>query len=116
LDPFRPEKKEDIAKIKKIQIAIHENFKSYVKASRGKKIDKDIVCTGEFWDARKALDLGLIDGVGHLEPLLKERYGDEIEFKLISRKKPLFARLSKSMINSVVGATINKFYFSKFNV
>ena len=116
LDPFRPEKKEDIAKIKKIQIAIHENFQNYVKVSRGEKIDKDSVCTGEFWDARKALELGLIDGVGHLEPLLKERYGDQIEFKVVSRKKTLFARLSKSMINGVIGATISKVYFSRFNL
>ena len=116
LDPFRPEKKQDIAKIKKIQVAIHENFKNYVMISRGKKIDKDLVCTGEFWDARKSLELGLIDGIGHLEPLLKDRYGDKVEFKIISRKKPLFSRLSKAMINSLVGATISKLYFSRFNL
>jgi serine protease SohB len=116
LDPFRPENQEDIVKIKKIQTAIHENFQNYVKASRGEKIHKKSVCTGEFWDARKALDLGLIDGIGHLEPVLKERYGDKIEFKIISRKKPLFARLSKSMINSVIGAYMSKLYFARFNL
>ena len=116
LDPFRPEKKEDIAKIKKIQIAIHQNFKNYVKHSRGKKIDEHLVCTGEFWDARKAVELGLIDGVAHLEPFLKDRYGDNIKFKTVNVKKSLFSKLSKSMVNSIVGATTNKLHFSKFEI
>ena len=116
LDPFRPEKKGDIEKIKKIQSAIHANFKGYVEESRGAKIDTELVCNGEFWDARKAFDLGLIDGIDHLEPLLKMRFGDKIEFKVVSRKKPLFARLSKSMINSIHGAVINKLYFGRFNL
>ena len=115
MDPFRPEKKSDIEKIKKIQIAIHENFKKHVGDSRGSKIDPDLVCTGEFWDARKALDLGLIDGIDHLEPQLRMRYGNKIEFKVVSRKKPLFARLSKSMVNSIFGAVISKLYFGRFN-
>ncbi len=116
LDPFRPEKKSDIQKIKKIQIAIHDNFKRYVAQSRGGKINTDVVCTGEFWDARKALELGLIDGVEHLEPLLKKRFGEKIEFKPVSRKKALFARLSKSMIDSIFGALISKLYFKRFNL
>ena len=116
LDPFRPEKKSDIQKIKKIQIAIHDNFKRYVAQSRGRKINTDVVCTGEFWDARKALELGLIDGVEHLEPLLKKRFGEKIKFKQVSRKKALFARLSKSMIDSIFGAVISKLYFGRFNL
>ena len=116
LDPFRPEKKSDIQKIKKIQIAIHDNFKRYVAQSRGGKINTDVVCTGEFWDAKKALELGLIDGVEHLEPLLKKRFGEKIEFKPVSRKKALFARLSKSMIDSIFGALISKLYFKRFNL
>ena len=42
LDPFRPEKKSDIEKIKNIQSSIHDNFKRYVEESRGAKIDKDL--------------------------------------------------------------------------
>ncbi len=116
LDPFRPEKKADIQKIQKIQRSIHNNFKKYVEGSRGIKIDTEIVCTGEFWDARNALDLGLIDGIDHLEPLLKKRYGSKIRFKVVSRKKPLFARLSKSMIDSVSGAIVSKLYFGRFTL
>ncbi len=116
LDPFRPEKKSDIEKIKKIQVAIHNNFKRYVGKSRSKKVNVDLVCTGEFWDARKALELGLIDGIDHLEPLLKKRFGEKIEFKTISRKKPLFARLSKSMVDSFFGVVVNKLYFRRFNL
>ncbi len=116
LDPFRPERKADIEKIRKIQGAIHENFKIHVGNSRGPKIDSNLVFTGEFWDARKALELGLIDGVDHLEPLLKKRFGKKINFKVISRKKPLFARLSKTLIDSIYGSLVSKLYFGRFNL
>ena len=116
MDPFRPEKKADIEKIKKIQGAIHANFKRYVGERRGAKINEDLVCTGEFWDARKALELGLIDGIDHLEPLIKMRFGEKIELKVIKGKKPLFARLSRSMISSIHGAIINKLHYGRFNL
>ncbi len=116
LDAFRPEKKSDIEKIKNIQSAIHNNFKQYVENSRGTKINKDKVCTGEFWDANKALELGLIDGIEHLEPLLTKRFGKKIEFKTISRKKPFFARLSRSMINNILGVVVSKAYFGRFHI
>ena len=116
LDPFRPEKKSGIEKIKNIQRALHENFKHFVAENRGSKIDVELVCNGEFWDARKALELGLVDGIAHLEQLLKERFGDKIQFKTISRKKPFFARLSKTIINSMIGAVINKLYYNRFNL
>ena len=116
LDPFRPEKPSDIVKLKKIQESIHNNFIKHVEGRRGDKINKDNVCTGEFWTATKSLELGLIDGIGHLEPILKDRYGEKIEFKLISRRKPFFARLSRAMINGVVGLILNKLYFSRYNM
>ena len=116
LDPFRPENEDDITKLKSIQREIHGNFKNHVELSRGKKIESSLVCTGEFWDAKKSLELGLIDGIGHLETVLENRYGDEIDFKLVSRRKPLFSRLSKSMVNSIIGSAISKLYFSRFNL
>jgi len=116
LDPFRPERSSDIVKLRNIQESIHKNFIKHVEVRRGKKITKDQVYTGEFWNAEKALNLGLIDGIGHLEPILKDRYGEKIEFKLVSRRKPLFARLSKTMINGVVGLIISKLHFSRYNL
>ena len=115
LDPFRPEKIGDVKKLQ-IQKAIHLNFIKHVKLRRGNKITDDVVFSGEFWNAEKALQLGLIDGVGHIEPVLKKRYGENIELKIISRRKPLFARLSRSLINGVVGMVLDRIHFSRFNL
>jgi serine protease SohB len=116
LDPFRPEQKEDIVRLKIIQKAIHDNFRRHVEKRRGEKIKGENIFTGEVWDSFRAKDLGLIDGIGHLEPVLTERYGEEIEFKHVSKKKPLFARLSKSTIDSIFEVFVNKAYFSRFNL
>ena len=81
LDPFRPERKDEIARLKLIQKAIHQNFKDFVFSRRGKRIEGKKVFTGEVWEANRARDLGLIDGIGHLEPILKEKFGKEIKLK-----------------------------------
>ncbi len=65
LDPFQPEKPDDVKRIKAIQKDIHEHFIALVKERRGARLrgtDKTLF-SGEFWTAQKALELGLADGV-----------------------------------------------------
>ena len=106
---------EDREKLKEQLEEIHSLFKSSVNEYRP-ELNLDKVATGEYWYGKRALELGLIDGIDHLEPLLKKRYGSKIRFKVVSRKKPLFARLSKSMIDSVSGAVVSKLYFGRFTL
>ncbi len=86
LDPFLPEKAEDVERIKAIQRDIHAEFKALVKSRRGARIDAagDSLFTGEFWSGKKALELGLIDGLSDLRTKMRELYGDEVRFKLVS--------------------------------
>jgi signal peptide peptidase SppA len=86
LDPFLPEKAEDVERIKAIQRDIHAEFKALVKSRRGARIDAagDSLFTGEFWSGKKALELGLIDGLSDLRSKMRELYGDEVRFKLVS--------------------------------
>ena len=75
LDPFKDVKQEDIKRLKDIQEEIHENFINHVKKSRGKKIkskDEDIY-NGLFWTGKKAIKLGLADGIGHIEDIMKKK-------------------------------------------
>ena len=83
LDPFQDQKPEDIAKLREVQQRIHEEFKIYVRERRGDRLkgaDEEIF-NGSFWTGREALELGLIDGVGHLRPILRERYGDKVRLR-----------------------------------
>ena len=104
LDPFKEEKEEDINRLKKIQEQIHENFISYVKSRRGNKIkeeDYDEVFSGLFWVGHKAIELGLGDGIGSINDVLRQKFGKKVKIKLIDQKKSFIQRkLSSSLIDS----------------
>ena len=48
--------------------------------------------TGEFWSGSKAVELGLIDGLGDLRSVMREKLGDKVNLKLITPKRGLFRR------------------------
>jgi signal peptide peptidase SppA len=86
LDPFLPEKAEDVERIKAIQRDVHAEFIDVVQARRGARISKagrDLF-TGEFWSGKTALEFGLIDGLTDLHTKMRELYGEEVRFKLIT--------------------------------
>ena len=90
LDPFKEEKKEDIDRLKDIQEQIHENFINYVESRRGEKLDiskKDEIFSGLFWVGQKGVDLGLADGLGNIDEIVKEKFGNKAKIKIIDQKK-----------------------------
>ena len=94
LDPFSPEKPEEIERLKLLQKDIHKAFRSLVEDRRGDKIAEagDMLFTGEFWSGVKAVELGLIDGLGDLRSVMREKLGDKVKLKLITPKRGLFRR------------------------
>ena len=105
LDPFKEEKEEDIQRLKKIQLELHSDFINLVKKSRGSKLkdpDKNNTFTGEFWSGSTSLKLGLVDGIGNAEQILREKFGENIEIKKFEKQKGFLAkRLSSSLDNQV---------------
>jgi serine protease SohB len=94
LDPFLPEKPDDVKRIKSIQKDIHEHFIALVKTRRGGKLngsDKALF-SGEFWTADKAIELGLADRMGDLRSFLRERFGEKVYTPLISAERSLLGR------------------------
>jgi signal peptide peptidase SppA len=87
LDPFQPEKKEDVERLKAIQLDIHEAFKTLVRYRRAGKLkgEENEVFSGAFWSGRRALDFGLIDGIGHLREVMSKKFGPKTEFKVIAK-------------------------------
>ena len=72
LDPFLPEKPEDVERLKAIQREIHESFIALVKARRGDKLDsrETALFSGEYWTGQRGRELGLVDAVGDLRSML----------------------------------------------
>lgn len=95
LDPFQQEKPEDVAWLKELQAQIHEEFKAHVHSWRGGKLkaSEAEVMNGEVWLGRKALDLGLIDALGTLPEVLKERFGPKVRLKPLKTRRSLLARV-----------------------
>jgi signal peptide peptidase SppA len=92
-DPFLPEKKEDVAHLKAVLADMHTVFIDLVKSSRGARLaDNPDLFTGQYWLAGKALELGLIDGIGDVRSDIRKRYGDKAELKLVSAPRGLFGR------------------------
>jgi signal peptide peptidase SppA len=94
LDIFLPEKAEDVERLKALQNEVHGAFIDLVRARRGVKIEKagDMLFTGEFWSGRKALELGLVDGLSDLRSKMREVYGDEVRLKLVMPSTSWFRR------------------------
>ena len=100
LDPFVEEKEDDIKRLKSIQLELHSDFIKVVESSRGNKLkdpEKNNIFTGEFWTGASALSLGLIDGIGNADQILKEKFGDKIIIK--NFEKPIKANLQQ--VNSL---------------
>jgi signal peptide peptidase SppA len=94
LDPFKPEKEEDIERLKALQLEIHETFIDMVKERRGGKLKDDPdLFTGLFWTARRGLELGLVDALGDMRATLKDRYGPKTRMKLVSASRSLFGKI-----------------------
>jgi serine protease SohB len=109
LDPFLPEKPEDVERLKAIQQEIHESFIALVKARRGDKLDSrdSALFTGEFWTGNRARELGLVDTVGDLRTVLRERYGEEVQTPLMS-ERGLFGRRTPGVRLSDFGSIWNR--------
>jgi signal peptide peptidase SppA len=87
LDPFQPEKPEDVARLKALQLDVYDEFKRLVQERRGAKLrgDPAELFSGAFWSGRKALELGLLDGLGHLHEVLRRRFGENVVVKVIEK-------------------------------
>lgn len=93
LDPFRPERDTDIARLEKLLGGIHEEFIAHVRSRRGDKLSGEALFTGDVWLGREAVETGLIDGVGHLVPVMKAVLGKKTRFSSVTPRRSLFQRL-----------------------
>ena len=93
LDPFLPEKQEDVERLNALQLEVHETFIDIVKERRASKLKDDPdLFTGLFWSARRGVDLGLVDQLGDMRSVLKQRFGPKTRLHLITPPRGLFSR------------------------
>ncbi|MEE8445898.1 MAG: S49 family peptidase [Alphaproteobacteria bacterium] len=89
LDPFKPEDADEVERLKLLQRDVHQSFKDHVRDRRGKRLkgDDETLFNGDIWTGGRALDLGLVDGIGDMRAVLRERFGDKVRLRVISAPK-----------------------------
>src|SRR4029077_17984774 len=94
LDPFLPENPDDVDRLKKLQREIHDDFIALVKSRRAGKLagPQDDLFSGAYWTGRRALELGLVDEIGDLRSVLRERFGDKVVTPLVSAERGWLGR------------------------
>ena len=116
-DPFRPEREQDVARLRRLQDRIHSQFIAWVKERRGSRLATDAdLFDGEFWVGEEALGLGLIDGIGHLAPTMRARFGDKTRFRVLTRRRRLMDRLGLPGADAVADEIATRALYARFGV
>lgn len=94
LDPFRPEKADEVERLKAIQEDVQETFVSLVKERRGRRIERagETLFTGEFWSGKRAVELGLIDGLSDVRTKMREMLGSNVRLRVVQPSRGWFRR------------------------
>ncbi len=95
LDPFRPENPDDVARLRALQVELHDVFKEMVRDRRGHRLkaEDEVLFSGEFWAGGRAVELGLADSLGELRQVLRDRFGKRVRLRRIQGPKRLLRRL-----------------------
>lgn len=90
LDPFQPEKPDEVARLKALQGDVHDYFKKLVSGARGTRLKQDDpeIFSGAFWAGEGAVARGLADGIGDVRGKMRELFGKEVRLKLVSSRGP----------------------------
>jgi len=117
LDPFRPERDEDVARLKRLQAQIHDTFIDHVKTRRAAKLaeGKDLF-TGDIFVGQEAVDAGLVDGLGHMAPKLQELYGEKVRFQTFAPKRPFLARFGPGVMQDVLADTEHRALWARYGL
>ena len=116
LDPFRPENPEDVTRLKVLLEQMHGNFIAQVKGRRGAKLAEDDLFTGEFWLGAKAVELGLADSIGHLVPMMKNRYGDKVRFRQYGLRRPFLSRLGLGLMRNALALSEERALYARYGL
>jgi signal peptide peptidase SppA len=98
LDPFQPEKREAVDRLKELQREVHDVFIGIVKARRAGRLkgpDSELF-SGAYWSAAKALEFGLIDGIADVRSKMQALHGNKVRLRAVPLTSGgLFARLRR---------------------
>ena len=85
LDPFRPEDPDDVATLREVQQDVYASFVDLVRERRGERLSADEeLFDGRVWSGVAAVRLGLVDALGDVHGVVRERFGDKARLKVMN--------------------------------
>lgn len=96
LDPFQAENADDVSYLKEIQSEIHTGFRKWVEERRNGKLKIELepeMFEGKFWTGARSVDIGLADGLGDLRTVMRGRFGEKTQFRVLGERQGLLRRL-----------------------
>ena len=115
-DPFLPQKPEDIERMRALQTPIHEAFIAHVKARRGARLADGDLFNADIWTGKQAVDLGLVDGLGHLVPRMKEIYGAKVRLVPHGQRRSLLSRLGLNLAEDALSAVEERALWAQYGL
>ena len=122
LDPFQPERDEDVARLKALQTDIHQQFISHIEARRGSRLKgaHEDLFNGAFWTGARAVELGLVDSLGECRQTILQRFGDDTEVMFIEPKRNFLSfglpGMRSQLVQETADIAIERAYFSRFGL
>ena len=115
--------KSSLQQLKNIQLDLHKDFIDIVEKSRSTKLKKDSgieLFSGEFWSGRKAKELGLIDGIGNADQVLREKFGEDVVIKKFEKPKSWISKKlsggSESQIETLIQLLEERSIWQKYGL
>jgi ClpP class serine protease len=115
-DPFLPQKPEDVDRMRLLQTPIHEAFIAHVKARRGARLQDGDLFNADIWTGAQAVDLGLVDGLGHLVPKMKALHGDKVRLVVHGQKRSLLSRFGLNLADDALQAVEERALWAQYGL
>ena len=107
LDPFSPEKPDDVAFVQALLDELHERFKAWVRERRSGRLkgDETALFDGSFMLGERALEAGLVDGFSDIDSLVRRLGGDKARARVLRpRRRGLLGRLPRVAADAMLDA------------
>lgn len=116
-DPFKPQSEADIARIHAMLAPLHETFITQIKTRRGARLKEGAdLFNADIWIGQTAVDLGIADGIAHVQPKLKELYGDKVRMPVLGGKRSLAQRFGAELKDTMFGAVEERALWARFGL
>lgn len=111
LDPFSPERPEDVAFVAGLMDEIHGRFKDWVRTRRAGRLkgEEAALFDGSYMLGARALEAGLVDGFGDVDGLVREIGGEKARKRVFRpKRRGLLGRLPRIAANAAVDAVVER--------